>query len=1059
MKTIRFFKNILLICFGLCFQTCQKIEIHEDQNQSKTFSLSLLAQPVLEQTKAAYLGFDFGWEAGDMAAIIAPNNRYTPLTLDSLSVGKKLGAFKGTLNGWAGEQDIYVIYPWNPEGKNLFSATSATYQFDLREIQTFDCSTPASIVKDNARYSLMLGKTKQAPVTSVSMELNQMMSFLDFSVTNVGANKVLEVQLESTDSVFTKSSVFNLIDQSNIAKSKTKKLTIAAVNNSSGDVRLPLTILPVNLSPTGLNKSVFADVIVEDGTTKELKLYRFNKGVPSKPYEKNTRYLAILDLNTITPNAYTDELYLDLKEKEVDYIASSFQVNVSSNGRKWAASEMPDWVTLNKTSGETSGIETINVKTNTHFLPRTATITFSAGNEKRTLTINQSLNKEVASDKAALEAFFAAAGGENWINKTNWLSDKPLSEWSYISTDSETGRVNSLAIRNSENLRGSLSEETYKLTEMRELYLFNMEPQTFRVTLFESVKNLNKLEILYLVLTDNVPNEIFDLKNLKKLTLTSPPGSNVKLIGKERFSNLINLSELTMWVDLGLEFPKGIFSLTKLEKFACGLQGNVPSSVEIPDQFFDLTNLKWIDTGYKFRFSSRIGNLKDLEWINIQNLTGELTKEFFSLSKLSWVWIGSTLYHSDLEGSILPDIKNMTNLKSISIINCDLTGNLPKELANLNLDLFRCDGNRLSGKIPFEVLNHPKWENWSPNRWVLPQQEGYKFEIEKYVSTDFSEDGKIVKLHSATKGKGIDIVVLGDGFVDKEIGPGKIYDLTMTKFKDSFLELEPFKTYKDYFNVYMIRAVSKEHGVSDEGNKVLTKFGTITSQNILPSYNIEKVQNYVDSLGLDNSHINLIANSYSIGANAAILPDTNSGIVKTATLMGVNADTYTISHESGGHGFGLLADEYMKSCNELFPLQDVEPTRQMQEKYGIYTNVDFTSDLTKIRWAHMVNHPKYKGTVAAYEGGLYYYKGVWRAEYQSIMGYWVGYKYYNAPSREAIVKQIKKQAGEPYLFEDFVANDKIEILIDYNNKSATIPGKERKQYPPRVIMDGKEITY
>jgi hypothetical protein len=364
----------------------------------------------------------------------------------------------------------------------------------------------------------------------------------------------------------------------------------------------------------------------------------------------------------------------------------------------------------------------------------------------------------------------------------------------------------------------------------------------------------------------------------------------------------------------------------------------------------------------------------------------------------------------------------------------------------------------MSGKIPFEVLNHPNWENWSPNRWVLPQQEGYKLEVEKYVSTDFSEDGKIVKLHSATKGKGIDIVVLGDGFVDQEIGPGKIYDLTMEKFKNSFLELEPFKTYKDYFNVFMIRAVSKEQGVSDEGNKIQTKFGTLTSQNEYPTYNKERLQKYVDSLGLDNSHISLIANSYSIAANAAILPDPNTGIVKTTNIMGINAKTYVIAHEAGGHGFGLLADEYMLSCNVQYPVESIEPTKQQQDKYGIFTNVDFTSDLTKIRWAHMVNHPKYKGIVGAYEGGLYYYKGVWRAEHLSIMGYQIDLNYFNAPSREAIVKRIKKLAGEPYSFEDFVANDKMEVIIDYT-KSARILGKEQKHYPPRVIIDGKEMKY
>jgi len=1057
MKMKHFFNYLLLGLCGLSTQTCQKNEISENQIQSKPFNLSLLAQPVSEQTKAAYLGLDFAWEAGDLATIIAPNNLCSPLSLDTLSAGKKVGMFKGILNGWEGEKEIYVIYPWSADGKERFNQANNSYDFSLCEIQSSADQTRDN--KDNARYSLMLGKNKTGQVTALNVELNQMMCFIDFKISNAGNYTVREIQMESNDSVFFKSGTFNLSDFSFTPGKKVKKLCV--VNNigyQPGEITLPITIFPVNLSPSGLNKEIFADVIAEENTSGQLKLFRFNKGVPSKAYEKNTRYQALLDLAAVTPTPYQNELYISLSVQNATYLESSFTVNIHTNGQKWLASGIPNWVTLSRSFDATSSDITIKVKTNTHFLPRTATITFAAGTEKRILTINQALNKEVASDKAALEAFFTAAGGENWINKTNWLSEKPLNEWSYISTDNETGRVNSLAIRNSENLRGYMSDEVYKLSELKELYLFNMEPHTFKVEPTAGIINLQKLEMLYLNVTNDIPNEIFDLKSLIDLRLLSLDAFNVKLIGSERISNLTKLKVFHFSGDLGKEFPKSILLLRNLETFAAGTTIN-SSEIEIPDQFFDLINLKRIDTNYKFRFSSKIGNLQQLESLNVQNITGELTKEFFSLSKLNWAWIGSTFYQSNLTGSILPDIKNMTNLNSISIINCNLTGNLPKELANLNLDLFRCDGNRMSGKIPFEVTNHSNWEKWSPNRWILPQQEGYKLEIDKYVSTDFSEDGKIVKLHSATKGKGIDIVVLGDGFVDKEIGPGKIYDLTMEKFKNSFLELEPFKTYKDYFNVYMIRVVSKEHGVSDEGNKVLTKFGTKTSQNYQPNYDRGKAQRYVDSLGLDNSHISLIANSYSIAANASFFPDPNSDKVKTATLMGLSDGTYTIGHESGGHGFGLLADEYMFTGEKYIqmPSFEAESHKQMQEKYSIYPNVDFTSDLTKIRWAHMVNHPKYKGIVGAYEGGLYYYKGVWRAEHLSIMGYQIDLNYFNAPSREAIVKQIKKQAGEAYSFDDFVANDKMEILI--STKSAKISESERKHYPPRLIIDGKEIKY
>ena len=48
--------------------------------------------------------------------------------------------------------------------------------------------------------------------------------------------------------------------------------------------------------------------------------------------------------------------------------------------------------------------------------------------------------------------------------------------------------------------------------------------------------------------------------------------------------------------------------------------------------------------------------------------------------------------------------------------------------------------------------------------------------------------------------------------------------------------------------------------------------------------------------------------------------------------------------------------------------------------------------------------------VGVYEGGFYYSFGVWRPEISSCMVNNIDY--YNAPSRETIVKKIMAKAGE-----------------------------------------------
>lgn len=79
-----------------------------------------------------------------------------------------------------------------------------------------------------------------------------------------------------------------------------------------------------------------------------------------------------------------------------------------------------------------------------------------------------------------------------------------------------------------------------------------------------------------------------------------------------------------------------------------------------------------------------------------------------------------------------------------------------------------------------------------------------------YASTDYSEDGKIVKLQQATEGKGVNIVLLGDGFTDRDFASGK-YDKVMQQAKENLFNTEPMKSFRHLFNVYTVKAVSKNN--------------------------------------------------------------------------------------------------------------------------------------------------------------------------------------------------------------------------------------------------------
>jgi hypothetical protein len=109
------------------------------------------------------------------------------------------------------------------------------------------------------------------------------------------------------------------------------------------------------------------------------------------------------------------------------------------------------------------------------------------------------------------------------------------------------------------------------------------------------------------------------------------------------------------------------------------------------------------------------------------------------------------------------------------------------------------------------------------------------------------------------------------------------------------------------------------------------------------------------------------------------------------------------------------------------PADYVSQTKNEQKNWGWWKNVDFTNDLSAIRWKHFINDTRYANDgLGAYEGGLTYWTGVWRPTENSIMRYNTGG--FNAPSREAIYYRIHKLAygnSWTYDYEKFVEYDEI----------------------------------
>ena len=293
-----------------------------------------------------------------------------------------------------------------------------------------------------------------------------------------------------------------------------------------------------------------------------------------------------------------------------------------------------------------------------------------------------------------------------------------------------------------------------------------------------------------------------------------------------------------------------------------------------------------------------------------------------------------------------------------------------------------------------------------------------------YASKDYSEDKKVMTLQKATAGKGIEIVFMGDAYTDKDMASGGLYETLMRQSMAEFFAVEPYKTFRDRFNVYAVKVVSKNGWIGDGYTTALsTSFGV--GSEVFCDY--DKCYEYalkVPSIkSRDNLLVCVLVNTKRHAGTTRMFDDGKQTCVAVFSSNGNDPYIFgtTLRHEAGGHGFAFLGDEYVTSP-EPVPQNHVEEYSAQATRLGWWQNIDFTNDPSKVKWSVFLSDDRYKDEVGIYEGGLYG-KGVWRPSENSIMN--MNFGGFNAPSRWAIYKRIMELSGEEASFEKFLEYDAV----------------------------------
>jgi IgA Peptidase M64 len=256
----------------------------------------------------------------------------------------------------------------------------------------------------------------------------------------------------------------------------------------------------------------------------------------------------------------------------------------------------------------------------------------------------------------------------------------------------------------------------------------------------------------------------------------------------------------------------------------------------------------------------------------------------------------------------------------------------------------------------------------------------------------------------------LNLVLLGDGYTAAEI---PTFRADVDRHMNVQWSIEPFRSYRNYFNVYVIEIISGESGIrcdpdDDPPNPDrITPLGLhyadgctnplargITFQNYGTQALNQYLQDLVAPLGVTASNRQVLA-----FANT----DTYGGIGGTnATTSGGAPQGPLISPHELGHSLGQLQDEYPYTDRPTPgpPYCCGEPSSR---HHTLLTEQQMRDQQAKW-WRWLGEESESGGVIGRYESGMYANSGVWRPSEHSIMR-WIGF-HFDQVGREIMTQRI-----------------------------------------------------
>ena len=612
--------------------------------------------------------------------------------------------------------------------------------------------------------------------------------------------------------------------------------------------------------------------------------------------------------------------------------------------------------------------------------------------------------------RQALIEFYKAMDGDHWYNNTNWCSDKPIGEW--FGVESGDRPYVSTIYMPSNNLKGTLPSGIF--TGMGPMAMIRIADNQVSGSFPKEVVNNVSLQYLELErnqITGELPEGLPKLPIFRHLSVSDNnmtgkiPASLSRMMGTR---NSLDISgndfsgdvpeEIVNHPDFHLRWDyilpqRGHLNLPTIPGYKLSvtdLNGNQLETTDVYKNNFYTLIFNYSSAGNFFTDKLKIAyetyKNKGFEVLGMATGDTEEINEYLHTNNISWLNLDPETFSNKVGRYFL--FLNFINL-------VDQKGNVVfTSIMDENGKMENTWGESTRDQQVFDVL----------------KEKFGSVDFTPYTSTDYSRDGEVLTLQQASKGQGIDIVFVGNCFVDKDMEPGGKYEQKMRDAMEQFFAFEPLTSLRDRFNVYAVKAVSPNAELF-EG----TKHAISTNADAIEY--AQKVSTLIPNRPM---RVNVIYNSFNAGRSITYMFEDHSYVAHM--YSGINL---VLNHEGCGHGIGRLYDEYVEENGSSLSQEWRDYYDEMWTTYGRGANIDWHSDVTKTRWARFAADSRYASeNLGAHEGGGLFEFGMYRPTQNSMMRF--NNCPFNAPSREAIYKYVMQESEGPswkYDYETFVAFD------------------------------------